>query len=424
MARICCLHLQKFRFVFRCLAAALLLLVCYSTAFATENTLAPNGRVIFTFPFFTDTSAVSFMGEAGARNFRGSGTYGAFFSPCQRFKISAEYLRQHLKYHFFSEHKRKWVSQYATGFDYEYILPRSLFQSIELGGAYSHAFHHHIGSTTVTSPGGIIKKLRRIAGSDAGFGHLGTTVDLWKCAFLSAYANYDYVKYHRHFEHHHMATGWGGSASFVQQFAENYALTLDAEFRKPFHFYQATLDWNPIFTNWEFNVGVYGNYTDGRRGLPDVFAAGLQLGFAIGPKTRNCCRAQPKDTPAQDCYIRQYCDISEWVSTPAVYMPVVLAVADKKIESICNAPVTSEPILPNPMVITDFHNFPIPTAPFFQSPGPLTFSASGLPPQAIIDPATGVITILALFQGSPNVTVTATSSCSSSSQSFVLMPGG
>ncbi|HXF28409.1 MAG TPA: Ig domain-containing protein, partial [Chlamydiales bacterium] len=61
-----------------------------------------------------------------------------------------------------------------------------------------------------------------------------------------------------------------------------------------------------------------------------------------------------------------------------------------------------------------------PVAGFFQSTLPLTFSAIGLPPDLIIDPITGIISGTATVFGTFDVTVTATSSCGSTSQSFTI----
>ena len=374
-----------------------------------------------------DNGAVAFIGEAGYRNFRGSGTYGVYFTPCQRFKITGEYLTQNLKYHFISEHEKKWVSQYAIGAEYQFLLSCSRFQSIDLGAAYSHAFSHKLSNKHPTS---LCTIKRRIAGSNGVLSFLGTTLSLWRCAFLSAELDYDWVHYHRKFESNRTTNGFGGTLSFVQQFAKDFSLNLGVEFRQPFTAYLGSLTWNRLYSSWGFNVGIFGNITDGKRGVSDINTGGIQLGFSFGGKGSKCCR--PCESCTESCYERAYCNVSQWASTPAVYVPVVLAIADKKQNCLtpppppCVAPTSTT--IPNQQVGLQCSGntlVVVPLAPFFTSSQPLTFSEThgALSPGHTIslDPNTGVLT-LNNTAGFPSetvsVTVTGTSSCGSTSQTF------
>lgn len=118
-----------------------------------------------------DYGAVSLLGEVGYRNYRGSGTYGVYFTPCQRFKITGEYLVQKLNYRFDDEHSRKWVSQYAIGAEYQFLLSHSTLQSIDIGTAYVHAFSHRLSDIDSAT---LLPIERRIAGSDGALSFLGT----------------------------------------------------------------------------------------------------------------------------------------------------------------------------------------------------------------------------------------------------------
>ncbi|MBS0627257.1 MAG: putative Ig domain-containing protein [Verrucomicrobia bacterium] len=370
----------------------------------SDNILMPNAEISIT-PAVGDFGAFSFLGELGAKNLRGSGTYGVFFTPCHKFKTTGEFLAQRLEYNFSSKHKTKWVSQYSVGGAYQYLLPKSIFQSADLGVSYSRAFGRNISST------------KALAGSDGAFGYIGSTISLWKCAFFSAAANYDYVKYHRHFKSPHLSNGFGGSMNLVQRLPRNFSLRLTSEFRRPFYFYEGRIDWNQQFRSFGINCGLYGNYTDGKSGLPNVTAGGVQLGFSFGGQNQKCCRV----SQSNDCYFKEFCDVKSWVSSPAVYQPIVLSITDEKIASPkkanCSLPTSST--IPVQLAFTG-EPLEIDIAPYFQSSNPLTFSAVGLPDGATINSSTGGISWASPEGGPYSVTVTGTSSCGSTSQTFIL----
>jgi hypothetical protein len=406
-----------------------------STIQAGGNTLAPIVQLSLTPKPLGDFGAVTLLGELGARNFRGAGTYGVYFNPCSRLKLTGEFLTQDLSYHGLRHHSREWVSQYAVGGEFEQLLSSSVFQSIDAGGYYSHAFQKKISSR------------QRIAGSDGGYGYLGTTVKLWNCAFLSADVNYDHVHYNRKLQATSMAKGWGGSLAFVQQFSQGISLGLDAELRRPFNLFGGRLNWSRSFARWAVDCGVFGNYTDGKKGVPNVTTIGVQIGFSFGPKSTKCCRAIEKTsidycysnligfpfapkptkpckaiekTSVDRCYSDLFCDLASWVKKPAVHLPVVLATLD---QLSCSGPPTSTPIGD---IEESTPSFTIETASHFLGKA-LTFDAKGLPvpPQATsssINPLTGLISINNYTGTENEITVTATNKCGlSSSETFLLL---
>lgn len=401
------------------LCIGMLLWVCSLSADTSHNALMPNFRATLAPSNVGDFGAVAFMGEFGERNIRASGTYGRYFTSCQRFKITGEYLTQHLKYDFKDHDERKWVMQHAIGGEYQILLYDCWVQRIDLGASYSHACSHKLHSKPI---GGARWLKRHIAGSDGGYGFIGTTSKLWCGAQLSLKGDYDYVKFHRKYESDKTINGVGLSTQFTQQFATNYALTLKADFRRVFNFYEASLNYHGLLNDCGINCGLFGNYTDGRNGIPDVATCGIALNFHWDACGRSCCST---DTCCGDCYASP-CDPCSWVSTPAVYMPVVLAIRDQKTITIvepspCTPPTSSS-------IGRQFFPSGLPvffdTSSFFTSTLPLTYSATNLPQGLSIDPTTGIISgtpqqVFGVF----DVTVTATSTCGSTSQTFEIDVG-
>lgn len=105
-------------------------------------------------------------------------------------------------------------------------------------------------------------------------------------------------------------------------------------------------------------------------------------------------------------------------------MPVVLAIADSKLTTqvpvkTCSLPTSTT--IPNQTFFSgDPFSFGVSSS--FSSSLPLTYSATGLPPSVSIDPNTGIISgvVTTAIDLTFNVVVTATSSCGSTSQPFVL----
>lgn len=396
-----------------------LILVQKSQSSAATSSGLPTSKVL---PGGRD--AIAFFGEAAPRNFRGSATYGIYINALSRFKVSGEYLTQHLNFDYASGHHKKWVSQLAVGGEYQYLLNNPAFTSVEMGAAYSHAFNRHVKATEVGT-GETVK--RHIGGSNAALSFIGTTVRLWSCAFLSAAANYDWVRFERKYQHDKLSNGFGGSIDFVQQFAKDFSLNLGAEFRQPFNSYQGALNWNHRFSKVNLDIGIFGNLTDGHEGVRDVRTVGMQLGISFGPKPTSCGRSVNISKAGNDCYARQYCDVSQWVSTPAVYVPVVLAIADQAVHGCTDLPVRIG-TLPSAFSAglasggNPEHTY-IDTAQYFAGSG-LTYSVSydsALLPAGnaiTIDPVTGILDLYNFAgQAVPDyfIVVTASNACGAAS---------
>lgn len=375
----------------------------------TQNTLAPDVRFTLVPRSVTNNSAVAFLAEAGRRNFRLNGTFG-FLADCEnRFKISGEYLQQKLGYNYSTGLARRWVRQFACGVAYEHDFCNQYITSAEISAYCSYAPTRHLSSQVCEN----YRYYRRIAGATAYGGEIGSTIRLWPCAFLYLDANYDSVIYHRRFYSNRHVEGFGGSVGFHQQLFETLGFDLRAEFRRPFNYYRASVCWSvPQWTG--LTVGVYGSHTRGKCRLPSSTMAGIELNYTFADFFR------PSYNDCGECEI--YCspDLACWVSRPAVYLPEVLAIAEEKAVRLCSLPGS----IPIPNVVLSVSGpFAIDVSPYFINPDPepLVFSATGLPPGAVIDPVTGIITGVATSGLPPFViTVFASNNCGSASQTFAL----
>lgn len=398
-----------FTFLFLFAASSLQAQDCDHSRGRTQNTLIPDAKFTLLPRNVTDNSAVAFLGEAGRRNFRFNGTFGLMLDCEKRVKFSGEYLQQKLGYNYSNGTARRWVRQFAFGGVYEQDFCNDYITSGEISAYCSYAPSRHL-SRQVCSNNFLS---RRIAGSTAYGIELGSTIKLFPCSFLFIDANYDAVIYHRRYHSNKHVEGFGGSIGFHQQFFDNVGVDLRAEFRRPFNYYRAALNWT-VPQCKGLTVGIFGSHSRGKSSLPSNTMAGIELNCIFGDFFRNgCC-----EDDCAPCYCAP--ELACWVSRPAVYLPEVLAIAEEKLRPRCALPISTT--IPNVTLLVA-GPFSINTANFFASPDgtPLIFSAAGLPPGATIDPVTGVISGVATSGMPPFViTVTATNACGSSSQSFTL----
>lgn len=393
---------------------------CDHSTTRTQNLLIPNFRFTVVPRRVTDNSAVSILGEVGRRNYRFSGTFGAFLGCNSLFKVTGEYLQQKLGYNFRSGKSLRWMRQYAIGTTFRHTFCDCFISDAEINGFYSFAPGHHLGSKACVDR----RIFRHIAGS-SGYGFsIGAGFIPWQCAHFQIDANYDNIIYHRKFKHNNHVEGFGGCVDFYQKVFSDFGLGLRGEFRRPFNYYKASLNWTcPSYP--ELSIGIFGSHFRGKSKLPSNTSAGIELSYIIGDY---CCRDMCCDylegiyNPFAEAdypmMVLDECDsrLKAWTSQPAVYLPEVLAIAE---EQTCR--FVSSTAIPS-FTFTAPGPFAINIAPFFNSSGgPLAFSAVGLPLGASIDPVTGIITGINLLDGILyTVTVTGAGACSSTSQTFTI----
>lgn len=276
---------------------------------------------------FTSNTAGSAAFEAGARNYRVSGTVGWEMNPCNRVKLTGEWLWQDIDYNFFTNTTRQWMNQTAVGAGYQFVLNNPIFNYLDITGYYSHAPSKNlIGVDFKQQSTGLFQQLfRHIAGSNAGGISPSVYFHPWAGAEGNLAANWDKVVYENEFSNHKTAKGWGGTASLTQAFhtlGENFELGGTAAIRAPFNNYRAELDWLNPYPTSQLLVGLFGEFTQGKDSLPNTSLVGVNVSYAMDTPAPRGARGVRSNS------------LLAYVSDPAVYMPQVLAIAEQAI-NIC-----------------------------------------------------------------------------------------
>lgn len=401
----------------------------------TDNTLGPNLKIIST-PFrISDCSIFSLLAEGGLKNGRFGATFGYFVSPKIHFKISAEQLYQKINFSFNSGNSPHWISQYAFGGAIEYAFCNRYLNSIELIGSYSYCRGRKLSTKPCcVSETQLLNNIyRHIAGGSDGFAGIGITLTPWYRGTLSLAADYDCVTYNRKFFSNHKVSGFGGTAKFNQMFRCGVSIDLKGEMRRPFNYYEGAINWTNVHPYGMLTVGIYTGYTKGRWELPNNWTSGLLISADFGgipfySKYRDCPPAPCRSGTCLNPCFPLDSELVAWVSTPAVRMPTVIAVSEQTItgtDNPCPAPTPPvPPVCKAPISVTIPAQFTLPfdTSAFFDPNGHLIrYSAKGLGPHLFIDPISGIIHGDIEDISIRVVTVTGTTECGSTSETFEII---
>lgn len=169
----------------------------------------------------------------------------------------------------------------------------------------------------------------RIAGSRAYAFSAGLTTLPWHGAFFNVAALYDHVDYQFKFSDHKSIDGLGGTILFKQEIGCLIDLTLKSEFRVPYTYYEARLQWGIPLYMYDMTIGLYGGHTVGKHGIPNSTVAGVEIGFDFaltnfsGISSAGLCK--DNTNPYYAGFPGVDCQTLEWLATPAVYIPEVMA---------------------------------------------------------------------------------------------------
>ncbi len=373
-----------------------------------------------------DEFAVAFLGEFGPKSCRVNGTAGAIYDGHQ-IKFGAEYLGQKLGYNFITGKARRWVDQYAVGGRYQYVFDCQWIRSLYVDASSAYAGNQRL-STLTCSDQPALTVARRLAGSRYFDAEVGFDIIPWDCGLFSLGLGYNNLRYDKELDcGDRSLKGVSGSVAFSQRFSENLGLNIDAQFKRAYNFAEVLLDWQCDSSYGILSLGLFGGYVWGKTDLPSSTTFGVEVGFVFGPHRNNC---GPTDMCCPTSCSSTCQDLIAWVSKPGVYIPTVLVTAEELVTTNCN-PVTIVSQIPNHT--SNLKTQTIDVTSFFTGDPPISYSLTSVitivspnagPWHVTIDPQTGIITasVPPSTTNTPQVqiTVTASNSCSSQSQTFLV----
>jgi hypothetical protein len=297
-----------------------------------------------------DMSAFSVTAEFGDKNERLSGAVGWLIMSNQRFKISADYLRQDITNAFFDGNTDQWIQQGTVSAEYGYdFLDCGYHPSLSINGFLSRAptKNLRVDSSRFVNSSGLLQKFtdaKRLAGSNAGGLSPGATMTPWQGARLGADINYDIVRYDTKYGKSHDATGFGGTVRVNQAIAANVDLDLLAAVRQPFNNYQAGLYWRNLSYCGSWTLGLNYEYSLGKNTLPSTYNVSFNVDYSIDQPGSN----YRLHTDGIDNFMNttdqielngvssisqqaEKHDFLAWTSKEAEYLPQVLTVPEEKV---------------------------------------------------------------------------------------------
>lgn len=299
-----------------------------STSVQQDSLLSVVGQ-IKSFFSFNDKQAVAVELDGGPRILRGNGTYAYALNDNNRVKLTAEYLREDLDFEFYTGDTRQWVQQGAVGAAYEYLLGDGIFKNINVGSHYSHAQSKDLSTQTVVyADGSTLTDFRRIAGGNDLNGNVEAGMQLWKDGVVTAGPDYDRVRYDTQYEYQngHNAQGFGGHVRLDQKLKGNVGLQLYTTVSQLFDTYGAGLNWSwSSKDNTVWSAGLASSYTQDFTTERNFWVNGLNVSIEWDvPQTKSVALNQNSGSGVVE-------SLTQWVQTPAVRMPDVLAISDERI---------------------------------------------------------------------------------------------
>lgn len=311
----------------------ILLLTTISTALEANNrnnNSFPVGRLVLTPEFYSPNVGLSLLGEGGPWSYRGNGTLGGVFSDCMRFKAGGEFLGMDTFYNFGCPKKtERWVQQWAAGGEFQQLICHCWLESIEIGGAYSQAHSKNLRSISINNS--IFD--RRISGSNYWDAYAGATLTLWCNGKFYFDVVYDHILYKRCFScRDKHVKGIGADIGIIQTYCRDIDVSIHGSIREPYRSIGGRIDWNNAGYWSGFGLALFGDYVQGRHGLPNETTFGFEFAYTFG---FDCGRPIPFQTTTPTCGIVQQATCggltkNSWISSPAVYRPTVFAITEHR----------------------------------------------------------------------------------------------
>lgn len=293
----------------------LLFIIFLASAYGDDTDERAVLRVNFQPCICTDCYAAYGIAEVGEDYWRLNGT-GGFRWDNNRIKVSGEYLKAKNTYTFQHFDKKEWIGQGAVGVLYERMLCHPCFLGFSVGGTYSHA-----DSKDVEYPEETFN--HHISGSDAYALTVGGTMASFMNGLLYVYATYDNVEY-KHKDHDaQKVDGIGAGFQLMQPISSCFDLVVKGDIRQPYNYIEGQLNWARNLGYGFRGAGIFASHVNGKSSLSDETRYGISISMAFGGGS-GCCTSVNRCDPRA-----RFCNLCEWVATPAVYQPRVLAIADR-----------------------------------------------------------------------------------------------
>lgn len=274
-----------------------------------------------------DNGAFSIGADIGANNYRLGGTIAWQADANQRFKFSAEWLKQDITYPFFSGNTSQWMNQTTVGFNYRYYFEDYYFDpqaglDLYLLKSPTNILRTESGTYTNTATGlpTPFVDVRRIAGATSWGMAPGVSLRLWPGGRVGAQLNYDNNNYHTSYVPSQDAKGLGGTFTAKQALSDSVTLGAVVALLQAYNDYEATVDFGnlPFYGTW--TLGLAGSYTIGKNTMPSTTNFGLTVNYMLD----NHGLTSTSAIAARE-------DFLSWTSHSAAYKPQVLGVRDERV---------------------------------------------------------------------------------------------
>ncbi|MEN9916315.1 MAG: hypothetical protein RLY40_247, partial [Pseudomonadota bacterium] len=270
-----------------------------------------------------DQIALGVLGEYGSGQYRLNGTVAYGFTSLSQIKVTGEYLVQRLPFQFDSGSVMQRLHQSAYGVRFQQLFEQPYWQNINLGGYYASAANKDLPPVIFIANGFRYLNERRIAGASSLGIDVGTEVLLSPKTLLGGNVYFDRVSYGTQLtgDTNQNRQGLGGGVKIKQLFGGNFKLWGEVSVRKIYDSYEGGISWLPLPKLLGLEVSLLGQHVVFHNSLSNNSNVSLQVKWL------------PDSNPHYDERFtwknKQLTTVSQWVKTPAVYMPQVLAIAEQ-----------------------------------------------------------------------------------------------
>ena len=268
--------------------------------------------------------------EMGTAQRRFNFTWGHTLTDNQRIKVSGENFGQKLNFDFTTGSTNQWIYQNALGLTYEHLLKNAWFNDVNANAFYSQALSKTLSTQQFTNTTGIYDDYRHIAGGTVKSVSTGTDMAITKTTQLNAQLSYDDLTYNTEYDTAPNKKGIGTSFTLNQLITQRLKIALLASRRPIYDNYQTSFNWLLYdVPGSTLEMDIIGNRILGKSTAQNDTQFNLNLIYQWGGDTLGHPLIYTAFTAAPN-----EGNLSDWSSTPAVYMQQVMAVKDEKVVQI------------------------------------------------------------------------------------------